>query len=144
MVSLTILDTMIDLRISEKSLAILKENPEALGILKAYKPNRLIGYDEIEDNNGMFLYYAASSTLAIFLYRDVTRARAEELAVDFEHNLFVPYEAFSNSNPSQSKESVMEYIEEWRARDEASKPFRQKLNTILHFNCGLKQPEPEA
>jgi len=128
---------MIDLHISEKSLAILKENPEALGILKTYKPNRRIGYDEIENNNGMFLYYAASSGLAIFLYRDVTRARAEELAVDFEHNLFVPYEAFS----SPREEDVMEYIEEWRVRDEVSRPFRQKLNTILYFNCEVKVPE---
>ena len=119
---------MIDLQMSEKTLAVLKENPEALGILKVGNPNREMNHDEVEANNGMFLYYRASTKTIILLYRDVTRARAEELMVDFEAGVFVPYEVLA-----QEDKSRMEYIEEWRARDEAATPFRQKFNTILYL-----------
>ncbi len=121
---------------SEKTLAVLKKNPDALGIFKAINPNREMKYDEVEDNNGMFLYYRASTKTIILLYRDVTRARAEELMVDFEAGLFVPYEVLC-----QEDKSRMEYIEEWRARDEISEPLRQKFNTILYLRREQKEQE---
>ena len=132
----TIDQTMIDLHMTEKTLAVLKKNPDALGIFKACNPNREMKYDEVEDNNGMFLYYRASTKTIILLYRDVTRARAEELMVDFEAGLFVPYEVLC-----QEDKSRMEYIEEWRARDEAATPFRKKLNTILYLRREQEEPE---
>lgn len=118
---------MIDFHTSEKTLEVLKRDPKAIGILKALKPNREISYDEIESRNGMFLYYRASSGMAVFLYRDVTHEEALDIAKDFDHNLFVPYEVFNNNG-----ESKMKYIEEWRQRDEASAPFRKELNSILY------------
>ena len=126
----------IDLQMSPKTLEFLKENPEALGIFKAGNPNRELNYDEVEEDNGMFLYYRARTRTVIFLYRDVTRERAEELAVDFEAGVFGPYEILC-----QEDKSRMEYIEEWRARDEVSEPLRQKLNTILYLQHKPKESE---
>jgi hypothetical protein len=119
------------MHIREESIEFLKKHPDALGILKAFNPNGKdgndMGYDRVEDNNGMFLYYRASTKTAVFLYRDVTREVAEQIALSYEHSLFVPYQILIDGG-----NSPMEYIEEWRKRDEVCSELRIKMNTILY------------
>jgi len=115
--------------ISDSTQKILDERPTAVGMLKGVNPIKSIDYMDVQYDNGMFLYHRPPNS--VFLFRDVTKEEAEEIAADFEFSKFWLIE--------QMKPSQIEYLEEWRARDLVMRQMSTKLNTILYIEeCSIK------
>ncbi len=118
--------------IADSTKELLDKNPKAIGMLKGINPNKSIDYNDIHWDNGMFLYHRPP--YSVFVFRDVTKEEAEEIAEDFEFSKFWLIE--------QMKPSQIEYLEEWRARDLVMKEMSKKLNTILYIEeCSIRPTE---
>ena len=82
-----------NMQISEKTLEIVKNNPTVLGMLKGGNLITLegqtdVGYDEIQKDNGVFLYYRQTTNTYIFLHRDLTFERANEVSKMYDNSVF--------------------------------------------------------